>query len=91
MTHELLKLGAVLVRGADVDDTQAGSVGLPVIRLGFEIGTTILVVLRRRVYLYFDLLEVVHDGDGVESAGSCHNQLLYIAIFQDFNNCLFSL
>ena len=91
MTHEPLKLGAMLVRGTDVDDTQAGSVTLPVTRLGFEIGTTILVVPRRRVHMYFDLLKVIHDGDGVESAGSCHNQLLYVAIFQDFSNCLFSL
>ena len=86
MTHKPLQLGAMLVSGSDVDDTQPGSVAFPVIRLGFKIGTTILVVFSRRVRLDFNLLEILHDGDGVESAGSCHNQLLNVAICKNLDN-----
>ena len=86
MAHKSLQPGAMLVSGSDVDDAQPWSVALLVISLGFEIGTTILVVPRRRIRLNFDLLELLHDRDSVKSARSCHNQLFYVAVFQDFDN-----
>jgi hypothetical protein len=91
VTHVPLQFGAMLVSSSDVDDTLPSSVTFPVIRLGFEIRTTILIILCRRVCLYFDLLEILHDGDGVESARSGHDQLLDVAILQDFDNRLLRL
>merc|ERR1719186_95705 len=84
--HKPLQIGTVLVNSSNTDATQASPVELPVASLALPVGAG-----QGGVKLDHHLLQLLHDWEHVESAGTGHHKLLHETVLENFDHLAPSL